>query len=397
MVNILIFLLLFLLPTQLGKHFFLPFSYLSGVRIDYLAPTLFLTDIIIVALFLLNIKTVFRFFKNKTFLIFFFLIIVNILFSLVKEIAVYKSIKILEVLILFAIFYRKNISPKLILSALSLGALMELVLSIMQFVGKQSVQGIFYFLGERYLTLSMPDIAKSSLFGVEILRPYGTFSHPNSMAGFYLLIYFFVLLYKKFSGHVYLKYFLLTVSSILIFFSFSKTAIVVYIMLNLIYLMKKKFYRKCTFCFIARIFVFIILGALFLSTKGDVLSADKRLTLLQNSLTVFFQHPIFGVGIGNYLVAQNEFASKYSFFFLQPVHNVFMLFLSEAGLILGGFTFYKLYQFVRSKIRNEVFVYCLLAVVLSGLLDHYWLTLQQNFLLLAVILGLMSTYRIGSK
>lgn len=388
MFNILTFILLFLLPTQLGRHFFLPFSYLSGVRIDYLAPTLYLTDIIVFALFLLNIKTVFKFFKNKTFLIFLTLIIVNILFSLVKEIAVYKTVKIIEILILFAIFYKNKISPKLILYAFFLGAFMELILSIMQFTMKHSVQGIFYFLGERYLTLSMPDIAKSSLFGVEILRPYGTFSHPNSMAGFYLLVYFFVLLYKKFSAHTYLKYFLLMISSVLVFFSFSKTAIFVYILLNFIYLMKKKFYRKCMFCFFAKIFVFAVLAILFLSTKGDVLSADKRLTLFQNSITIFFQHTFFGVGLGNYVVAQNSFVNKYSYFFLQPVHNIFMLLLAETGIILGGFIFYKLYKFAKLKIKNEVFIYCLLAVILTGLLDHYWLTLQQNLLLLPIIFAL---------
>lgn len=385
MVNILSFLLLFLLPTQLGRHFFLPFSYLSGVRIDYLAPTLYLTDIIVFALFLLNIKAIFRFFKNKTFLIFLALIIVNILFSLVKEIAIYKSVKLLEILILFAVYYKSKISPKLILYAFSLGALMELILSIMQFTMKHSVQGIFYFLGERYLTLSIPDIAKSSFFGAEILRPYGTFSHPNSMAGFFLLVYFFVLLYEKFSPHTYLKYFILTISSVLIFFSFSKTAIVVYILLNFIYLIKKKFYRKCMFCFVARIFVFMILGLIFMSTQGDILSADKRLTLLQSSITVFFQHSFFGVGLGNYVVAQNDFVNKYSYFFLQPVHNIFMLLLSETGIILGGFIFYKLYEFAKLKIRNEVFIYCLLAVALTGLFDHYWLTLQQNLLLLPII------------
>ena len=40
----------FLLPSQLGKHYFFSFSYLSGIRVDYLAPTLYMTDIIAIIL-----------------------------------------------------------------------------------------------------------------------------------------------------------------------------------------------------------------------------------------------------------------------------------------------------------------------------------------------------------
>ena len=43
----LFYLLLLLLPTQLGKHFWPTFSYVLGTRVDYLSPTLYLTDIII--------------------------------------------------------------------------------------------------------------------------------------------------------------------------------------------------------------------------------------------------------------------------------------------------------------------------------------------------------------
>jgi len=59
------FVFLFLLPTQLGKHWFFSFSYLSGVRSDYLAPTLYLTDVVIIFLAVINYKTIFNFLKQK--------------------------------------------------------------------------------------------------------------------------------------------------------------------------------------------------------------------------------------------------------------------------------------------------------------------------------------------
>jgi len=46
------YLLILFLPTQLGRHFFFDFSFVSGIRIDYLAPTIYLTDILVLLLFI---------------------------------------------------------------------------------------------------------------------------------------------------------------------------------------------------------------------------------------------------------------------------------------------------------------------------------------------------------
>ncbi|QQG44387.1 MAG: O-antigen ligase family protein [Candidatus Roizmanbacteria bacterium] len=388
---LIIFVFILLLPTQLGKHFFFSLSYLSGVRIDYLAPTIYLTDIIAFLILFLNVKILWNLLKNKFFLIFIFLISLNILFSQVKPIAFYQTLKIIEILGLFFVFKEKILSLKMILFAFALGASFEVILSIMQFASKHSIQGIFYFFGERYFTLSLPDIAKTSLFGVEILRPYGTFSHPNSMGGFYLLIYFFVLTGNKFTN-VYLKSLILFLSSILIFLSFSKIAIITYLFLNIIYLIKNKLRLNCSLCFFSRILVLIILALFFISAKGDILSFDKRVTLFQNALTIIWQNPLFGVGMGDYLFAQHQIAIKYPYFFLQPVHNIILLFLSEAGIILFGFVFYNLYKIYKDY-KSYSFYYCFAAVLVTGMFDHYWLTLQQNLLLFPVIFGLLYRHK----
>jgi hypothetical protein len=80
--SLLLYIFLLLLPAQLGKHFFPNFAFISGVPIDYLAPALFLTDIIAVLLICLNLKIVISFFKNKIALGFFLLIAINILFAM---------------------------------------------------------------------------------------------------------------------------------------------------------------------------------------------------------------------------------------------------------------------------------------------------------------------------
>ncbi|MDP2860696.1 MAG: hypothetical protein Q8N98_03190, partial [bacterium] len=41
------YLFLFFLPTQLGRHFWPEWAIINGIRVDYLSPTIFLTDILL--------------------------------------------------------------------------------------------------------------------------------------------------------------------------------------------------------------------------------------------------------------------------------------------------------------------------------------------------------------
>jgi len=391
MINkILFFLFLLLIPTQFGKHFFLAFSYLSGVRVDYLAPTIYLTDVIILLLAIVNYKIIFKFFNNKKILISLFLLIFNVLFSRLPVISFYWLIKIIEFLIIFSLSKKILITlkEKSVLITLFISSLFELFLSLMQLINKHSVQGIFYYFGERLLTLSTPGVAKASIQGVEFLRPYGTFSHPNSLAGFFLLLYFFVLIYKKFNRHLAFKYLFLFISSILVFISFSKIAIACYLILNTYYLiLNTKF--NCRICKIARIIVVFIVSLIFLSATTDPLTVNKRIELMKNSIEIIFKNPLLGVGMGSYLIAQAKFSSKFYLFFNQPVHNIFLLFIAETGLIIGGFILYQLInRLIRAHLKKEQWI-LIFVIIFTGFFDHYWLTLQQNFLLMGLVIGVI--------
>src|SRR3989344_1808532 len=102
--NILIFLFIFFLPTQLGKFFFFPFSYISGIRIDYLAYALYVTDILAAILIFFNIKKVLTFFKNRVVYSILILLALGIFFSLSYQVSFYRLVKILEILSIYIIF-----------------------------------------------------------------------------------------------------------------------------------------------------------------------------------------------------------------------------------------------------------------------------------------------------
>lgn len=380
----LLILFILLLPTQLGKHFFLSFSYLSGVRVDYLAPTIYLIDLVAFCLLLLNMKVVFRFFWQKKFLFFLLLISLNLIISQSPLISLYQYLKIFEFLVIYIIFKKTRLAAKTFLLSLTLTALVQLVLAVSQFISKQSLQGIFYFLGERYFTLSTPAVAKASFLGIEILRPYASFSHPNSLAGFFLLLYTFVLSANEFKKLGFLKQFFLFISSLLIFLSFSKISIIIFLLINIFYFIVNT-KKVCRLCFLAKIIILSLLSLIFFQAKSDPLSLFKRWFLIKNSLLIISQHYFLGVGAGNYLVAQNKLAKIFSDSLNQPVHNVFLLLISEWGVISFSLILYLVLFIIKSICKKNPW---LLAVFfITAFFDHYWLTLNQNFLLLAVILG----------
>lgn len=387
--QIVVFLFLFLLPTQLGKHFFPAFSYVDGVKIDYLSPAIYITDILVCMLIAINRKQLMQKIKSFRFS-FVFVLLVLILHAFTSPLplfSLYGVFKIIELVLVFFVA-KKIINQKLILIAFLLGGIVELSLALMQLYTHASLQGFFYFLGERYLTISHPGIATTSLFGKLFLRPYGTFSHPNSLAGFYLLLYFYILTHHPFRR----SFILYTISSFvftsLIFISFSKIAILIYLVLNALYAIR---YMKieCIICVIGRVITLIILSVIFLSSQADPLSLEKRMTLFLNGVALLKSHFLWGVGLGHYIIYQAQFSSPYRYFFLQPVHNIFILFFTQTGIVIGILLIIPLWKSLKHQWQKPSFFFCFLAVVMTGMFDHYWLTLQQNWLLMGVIFGFL--------
>ncbi len=389
--SLLLYIFLFLLPTQLGKHFFLDFSYIQGLRVDYLAPTLYLTDILALLLIIFNSKKIIALLNNKKLLVFFILLLLTLPFSLNKFIFLYRFLRIIEWLSIFFIFYahRKKLNYFFILCTFTVGTVLQFTLAVTQFALKHSVQNIFYYLGERALNLSTIGVAKGSLQGIEFLRPYGTFSHPNSLGGFYLLLYFFVIATPQFNKKVVLKYFLLFLCVGLIFLSFSKIAILTFLILNIVYLITSRFYTRCPFCFTARALILLVLAGIVLAAKTDIFTVDKRVDLIKNATAIITQHPLVGVGLGNYVIAQSSFSSKYLNFLNQPVHNIVLLWIAETGLIVSAYSIYLIMQILRKNIKNVQFIFLIAVILITGFFDHYWLTLEQNSLLIAVLFGII--------
>ncbi|HEX6977153.1 MAG TPA: hypothetical protein VF185_02210, partial [Patescibacteria group bacterium] len=219
--------LIFLLPTQLALHFWPDWAFVSGIRVDYLAPTIYLTDILLfllISLWLIEDRSLSEFNKIKrgvkyvlVGLIFFGL--VNILTSSAALLSLYKWIKVLEFLAFsFYIYVNYKELLELLRTPLSFAIIYSALIAIMQFLLQRTIGGLFYLLGERSFTSLTPGIALFNFFGKALLRPYGTFGHPNALGGFLLVAVFMLLVQRK----NLLNWIAICLGSIVLFLTFSQ-------------------------------------------------------------------------------------------------------------------------------------------------------------------------------
>lgn len=356
------------------------------MRVDYLAPTLYVTDLFFLSLCIVFWEKLKKFIQNNYPLILIFLSFVFIHAGLSSEpiLSLYGWAKIIQMLLLFAIV-KHNQNKNSLLLGLACATILQFILVLLQLFFRHSLQGMWYFLGERAISLSSIDAAKVIMADKLLLRPYGTFSHPNSLSGFFLLWYVYLLAHKPFSSFFRLT--LMTASSLMVFFSFSKNAVFAYVLVNLLYVFFSTFTR-CKICTFAKIIMLTLLLSIFLSTQTDNLSFKKRFLLLDNSVAIIKNHLLVGVGMKNYIIAQSPLPTPFPYMFYQPVHNIMMLYLAETGLLGMAILLFSVWWTIRFHKANKSTLLLVAVILLTGMFDHYWLTLQQNMMVASVLLSL---------
>ena len=104
------------------------------------------------------------------------------------SISAYQTLKFLELAVFFVYVYFNLTSFKKVLitvTLLALSGLIQAFLAISQYSLQHSVFGSKWF-GEIVLSPDLPGVAKIVVNGGKIMRAYGTFPHPNILAGFLL-------------------------------------------------------------------------------------------------------------------------------------------------------------------------------------------------------------------
>lgn len=375
----------FFLPTQLGRHFFPAFSQIGGVRVDYLAPTFYFIDFFLIALIVLHQQIIGNVLHSRWFQALVLVLIVNVLFSRLPLLSLYWSLRTIEIVWVATIFWHISDGVK---NAFWLGSLVggvfQLGVVVLQLLFRHSVGGVLWFVGERPLSTSLPDIAKVTIAGVEYLRPYGTFSHPNAMGGYYALLAVAAWILLRRSP---LRFGLVGLSTLLVMVSLSRGAIAsLAVGFGVWAYQRYEQKHRATMGVVALILLGIGLLVFSRFILSDPLALPKRMALLEQAGALFLSSPIVGVGRGAYVSAQAGHDFGYAYFFVQPVHSIFMLYLVEMGIVGVGLLCWYGWQ-IRQALLRMVPVVAVVAV--SGVADHYWLTLIQNWHLMWIIGGVV--------
>jgi len=397
------------IPVQLGRHFWPIFSSINGLRIDYLSPTLYFSDLIIGFLFIDMLPLIFRVVHYRKLLLIscillvFSYLSVNSLSPINSLLGVARLAEVIFLVFACARFFSNSDLIGSFRMIISSSILVVSILAIWQFLNQSSIGGLWYFLGERSFTILTPGIADASLGGTLLLRPYASFPHPNVLAGFIVItsIYLLYFTYSK-KEDLWCKYLTklaLGSGAVVAILTMSRTGITVLAMVYGVWIIRN-FVNK--YYLIGGCFGLIGIGAILFQTgiyqRFTTLSFSDQAVVLREFLAIkawylFSQHPLSGVGLQNFLPSLAIILpSSTQLIYFQPVHSVYLLVLSETG-ILGGFLILSLlvlvmYRIIKSEKRVGKIV-LLISLLLLSSTDHYFYTLHQGQLLLAFSLGLL--------
>jgi len=396
------FAFLLFIPSQLGRHFWLRESYVSGIRVDYLSPAFYFLDLIWILLFLgavFDRKIKIDWSKRRWFLVL-GIVMINVFLAERGWIAVYKWLRWGQWFLMIEIIRKeKKTVWRLLEWCIPLWILIQVGLGWGQILKNSSVGGVWWWLGERSFNLIGSGIARVSVSGVEFLRAYGSFSHPNSLAGFLLVSLFLWWNFKKkrSSGGRKIWWWVVWWMGIMgLTITASRVVWLVGGGVLVWEVIKKKVtgWRGIIGLGMIGMGLGMTVTGVFSSVGGwDLLSIEKRMALFRVGTQMFRDSPLFGVGLGNMVGILPEYWVNEPVIrgWLQPVHNIYLLFLAEAGV----FGFLGLAWLVREKIIKRrkrtikrMVLVSLLVIFLTGVADHYWITLPQNWWLMGLVIGL---------
>lgn len=390
--------LLLLLPINLGKHFILKSSYVGGILMGYLVPTLYVQDILIILILFFwiffegGIRKCFEkkvvskpFFIFLTYYLFSILLSVYFSTSLASSLSAFFKIFLYSCLCIYILVENSfselfnKITKIMYLDVCFLG-----LLGIFQYIFQRSVFNSYLVLGEQPYSVSTPGIATENILGSLRVPSYGLFLHPNVFGGFLSIVLIWLVYKAKCNKLFFIPVFLGALSLI---FTFSYTSWLAFIFGVALLYTKKKFKRLIV------IFAFVLCTvSLFIPLiNSHAPSLFRRSAFLLGSYKIIKDKPLFGVGLNSSTYVLERYLPYTSDIrFVQPVHNIFILVLSESGVFALLSFLLLLFISLKKSVNSVVFV-SLLQVLVLGSFDHYLITIHQTNLLMWIILGMVWT------
>jgi len=420
--KILFYAFLFLIPFQIRAT-------IAWEGSEWDSIFLYLTDLLLVGFLFLGVLNKRISFKKNDILLFLFLglALISIFISTDKGVSVYRLIKFLEFAVLY-IYVCSQFKIQTILFIIFYSAIFQSILAIVQFYRQASLSLRFIEAGQ-YLP-GAPGVATFIMGDDKVMRAYGSFPHPNVLAGFLLLAIFafYAIWLTRPIRPIGLIGLIGPIFAL--FLTFSRGPILVFIFMSMIFFLVRFFQTRSEStnnirmlrmkviklfglflisCLICIAILFPYLKARFFTISLQEEAVDLRFFYNKMALAMIKDKPLLGVGIGNFV----NFSRNYPAFIkaanamftgrggvdieipdwiYQPVHNIYLLIASEIG-ILGAIVF--LLFIAKTLIRPVGLIspigFLLVGFLILALSDHYFWTLQSGGLMFWLALALART------
>lgn len=355
---------------------------------------------------------------NTNNLLFFLFFVLFVITSIINSTSYYIIIIYINLILVF-VFVKKFFNYELFRLSLYINVIFQTIISVLQLTTNKSL-GLF-FLGESQFDDSLYYIAKTMFGGEMRVRAYGTFPHPNVLAAFAIISIaviandLFISIIKNKVGVLNIKliFKVITISGSLLTLYLTQSRTVLFslasslVLLTMLGFIKSFGLKKTLIAFPSiLLLLFIPLSTFYKERFMSLLSYDRSSYINRVELTnIVFESIakdrvtlIFGMGPGGFLEyhsINNPIKTSFTFI-IEPVHNVFLLILSEFGFI--GLLILIVYIinfiikiFIKPKDFKELIIFVFLTPYLFFALnlDHYLITLKQGVGLFAIVISLL--------
>ncbi len=449
--RVIIILFLATFSFNIRKVFLTPHSFLNGEFNEYTTLSISWADCLMIAAILIYItktlyrqielpladnsllrivirfkSTVLRYLNSVSretilFMLFLIWISLSVTWAAYKPVALYRDLALLITVAFFAVFISKLNDKrwfKIAILSFIIGGLAQAVIGILQFSNNGSV-GI-HLLGESIISPNLPGVAKFIFHGQKHIRSYGTFPHPNILAGFLIIPIFIAVgislekLTHKLQRHIIASRETFAGASLVLFvaaftilaagfvLTFSRSAFLgllggAFVLFAKISSPAGKRKYSCMLLGLILLFfaAFIVSrsGASFLLSDQ---SLNERALYSDVSREIISDKPLAGTGLGQfiynfYLRHPNLPGWQY-----QPVHNIFLLMTSELGIVglllvllsLASFFGKMVSEMNQMSILTISLYCCIISFPIVSVFDHYFWDTGQGLLIFAISVSL---------
>jgi len=419
-----LYLYIFLLPLQ--TRWIWREDFLNGQYWEYGSLSLYTTDVVFVLIVLARLF-VFPKMRDSRSLTrmsvvigaFFLISFASTFWSVNNSVSWFAISRLLMGILLFWMLECSKLRWERINTALVSAGVIQAILGIYQFFAQQVAANKYFGMAAH-----SPDVLGDSVVetvGGRFLRAYGSFPHPNILAGFLVVCLIIIIgylfkAYRNRSENIVCILFAVTSFVIICYgliLTFSRTAWVVLVLVLLILfivsLWHRDQYRLRILAPVALWIALVVSFSVFLlpdlwqtrlmGGRLEEQSRVERISLYKNAFQIIGDEWHRGVGIGAYTQALYNQDNSYDVWEYQPVHNIFVLVTAETGVFGGLMFIFFVVEFFRASFWKHwrrlvttswftAYSISFIALLLIGLFDHYLWSIASGITLFWLVLGL---------